>query len=141
MQPKLRLASIYRLSRGSKSHPVRFLSFSSPAAPEAEDTRNLVASEIMVPTARQPAEPVHYTLYGVLYHRGESACGGHYSVDVLRPNGDGRGREAWLHIEDEAVSTVQHEDVFGWQGTERAADKRCAYLLFYRRTTPTRPRT
>ena len=92
----------------------------------------------MVPTARQPAEPVHYTLYGVLYHHGESAGGGHYSVDVLRPNGDGRSREAWLHIEDEAVSTVQHEDVFGWQGTERAADEWCAYLLFYCRTSPTR---
>jgi hypothetical protein len=33
------------------------------------------------------------------------------------------------------VSPVQHWDVFGEDGTERAADERCAYLLFYHRTS------
>jgi ubiquitin carboxyl-terminal hydrolase 10 len=70
----------------------------------------------------------------VLYHHGESASGGHYSVDVLHPSGDGDAGEVWLHIDDEAVSPVRHEDVFGEHGTERAADERCAYLLFYCRT-------
>ena len=65
----------------------------------AEDTRNLIPIDTMVPTARQSVEPVHYTLYGVLYHHGESAGSGHYSVDVLRPNWVGRSREAWLHID------------------------------------------
>jgi hypothetical protein len=30
---------------------------------------------------------------------------------------------------------VQHEDVFGEHGTGRATDERCAYLLFYCRTS------
>ena len=93
----------------------------------------------MVPTARQPAKPVNYTLCGVLYHHGETAGGGHYTVDVLHPNGDGDTGEVWLHIDDEAVSPRRHEDVFGEHGTDsagRATDGRCAYLLFYRRTSP-----
>ena len=88
----------------------------------------------MVPTAGQPAKTVHYKLCGVLYHHGESASDGHYTVDVLHPNGDGDTGEVWLHIDDEAVT--RHEDVFGENGTERAADERCAYLLFYCRTSP-----
>jgi hypothetical protein len=34
------------------------------------------------------------------------------------------------------VSPMQHEDVFGEHGKERAADEQCAYLLFYSRTSP-----
>ena len=107
----------------------------------------VVGSDIMAPAARRPAR---YTLYGVLYHHGTSAGGGHYTLDVLHPNRDGAARgsggnggnggvsgKAWLHIDDETVSAVQHEDVFGGNGNERA-DDRCAYLLFYRRASPTR---
>jgi ubiquitin carboxyl-terminal hydrolase 10 len=105
----------------------------------------------MAPTVRRPAQPARYTLYGVLYHHGVSAAGGHYTLDVLHPNRDNtttRGRggnnangsgssgEAWLHIDDENVSAVQHEDVFR-HGSERADDRR-AYLLFYRRASPAR---
>ena len=93
----------------------------------------------MVPTARQPAKPGHYTLCGVLYHYGESAGGGHYTVDVLHSNGDGEAGEVWLHVNDEAVSPVRDEEVFWEYGTdsaERAADERCAYLLFYCLTSP-----
>ena len=93
----------------------------------------------MVPTVRQPAKPVHYTLCGALYHHGESAEGGHYTVDVLHRNGHCDAGEVWLHINDEAVSPVRDEDVFGDHGTdsaERAADERCAYLLFYCLTSP-----
>ena len=91
----------------------------------------------MVPHAQRPSEPLHYKLYGVLYHQGESADSGHYTVDVLHPNGDGDTGEVWLDIDNEAVSPIRHEDVFGEHGTERAAGERCAYLLFYRRTSPT----
>jgi ubiquitin carboxyl-terminal hydrolase 10 len=88
----------------------------------------------MTPAAGLPAR---YTLYGVLYHHGTSARGGHYTVDVLHPNAaQGGSGEAWLHIDDEIVSTVRHEDVFGIQDVERE-DNRCAYMLFYRRATPT----
>ena len=88
----------------------------------------------MASAAVKSAEPVHYKLYGVLYHHGESAISGHYTVDVLQPNGD-IGGEAWLHIDDEAVSVVQHEEVFGGHNNEWG-DARCAYMLFYCRTAP-----
>jgi ubiquitin carboxyl-terminal hydrolase 10 len=91
----------------------------------------------MAPPAGQPAPPARYTLYGVLYHHGRSARGGHYTVDVLHPNiTHGSSGEAWLHIDDETVSMVRHEDVFGRQDDERA-DGRCAYMLFYRHAAPT----
>src|SRR5580658_5071587 len=93
-------------------------------------------SDIMVPTSQRPSEPPHYKLYGVLYHHGESAGSGHYSVDVLHQNGDDDAGEVWLHIDDEAVTRMRHEDVFGEHGTKRSADEQCAYLLFYCRTSP-----
>ena len=89
----------------------------------------------MAPDARKSAEPVYYKLYGVLYHHGKSAASGQHMVDVLHPYGDGGNGEAWLHIDDEAVSAVRHEDVFEGQDNERV-DKRCAYMLFYCRTGP-----
>ncbi|KAI9446193.1 hypothetical protein H4582DRAFT_1904182 [Lactarius indigo] len=95
---------------------------------------------IMAPACRRPAR---YTLYGVLYHHGVSAGGGHYTLDVLHPNprggtssggvAGGNSGEAWLHIDDETVSAVQHEDVFGRGNGKERNDDRCAYLLFYRR--------
>ena len=97
---------------------------------------DLVVSDIMVPDAQRRSEPRHYKLHGVLYHHGESADGGHYTVDIVRANGDGDTGEVWLHIDDEAVSPLRHEDVFGEQSTERPVDRRCAYLLFYCRTSP-----
>ena len=90
----------------------------------------------MVPTSQRPSEPPLYKLYGVLYHHGESADSGHYSVDILHPNDDGDAGEVWLHIDDEAVTRLRHEDVFGGHGIERSADERCGYLLFYCRTSP-----
>jgi ubiquitin carboxyl-terminal hydrolase 10 len=112
--------------------------FSFLAIANAEYFVILVISDIMVPNAQpQPlSEPPHYKLYGVLYHHGESAGNGHYTIDILRPNGDGDTGEDWLHIDDEAVTRVRHEAVFGEDGTDRAAEERCAYLLFYCRTSP-----
>jgi hypothetical protein len=59
-------------------------------------------------------------------------------VDVLHPNAhdDRGGGDVWLHIDDETVSTLRHEDVFERHDNERV-DDRCAYLLFYRRATST----
>ena len=79
---------------------------------------------------------MHYKLYGVLYHHGESADSGHYTVDVLHPDGDDVGEGAWLHIDDEAVSVVRYKDIFGGHDTGRM-DNRCAYMLFYCRIAPT----
>ena len=85
----------------------------------------------MVPNTQRPSVPPHYKLYGVLYHHGESVGSGHYTVDVLHPNGDGDTGGVWLHVDDEAVSPMRHEDVFREHGTEQTADGQCAYLLFY----------
>jgi ubiquitin C-terminal hydrolase len=84
-------------------------------------------------------ESVHYKLHGVLYHHSESACSaGHYTVDVLHQNENNSSGESWLHIDDEAVSSVRHEDVFGGHDNERV-DDRCAYMLFYCRAAPATP--
>jgi len=90
----------------------------------------------MAPVSGKSAEPVHYKLYGVLYHHGESAGSGHYSVDVLHRNGDSGSGEAWLHIDDETVSVVRREDAFGDHDNERV-DDRSVHTLFYCRTVPT----
>ncbi|KAJ6462440.1 hypothetical protein C8R45DRAFT_1026783 [Mycena sanguinolenta] len=94
-----------------------------------------VGNDVMVPTARKQAS-VRYKLFGVVYHHGVSASGGHYTLDVLHPTrfpatstGAAGEREGWVRIDDELVSDVRPVDVFG--ATE--ADSRCAYLLFYRR--------
>ena len=90
----------------------------------------------MVPNAQRPSDPPHYKLYGILYHHGESASSGHYTVDFLHQNGDGDTGEVWMHIDNEIVSRIGYEDVFGDNGTREVADERCAYLLFYCRTSP-----
>ena len=89
----------------------------------------------MTSVAEKPAEPAHYRLYGVLNHHGESIVSGYYTVDVLHPNRDSSGGKAWLRIDNEAVSAVRHEDVFGGHDNERG-DGRCVYMLFYCRTIP-----
>ena len=89
----------------------------------------------MAPDVGMSAEPAHYKLYGVLYHHGESKCSGHYTFDGLHPNGESGSRETWVHIDEEVVSMVRHEDVFGVHDDERVND-RCAYMLFYCCTAP-----
>jgi ubiquitin carboxyl-terminal hydrolase 10 len=93
----------------------------------------------MAPILGKSAEPVRYKLHGVLCHHGESAGSAHYAVDVFHQNGDGGSGEAWLHIDDEVMSAVRHEDVFGGLGNERVDDG-CAYMLFYCRTAPIQAR-
>ena len=94
---------------------------------------------IIASAAGQLPVPARYTLCGVLYHQGASASRGHYTVDVLHPNARDGGGEAWLDIDDESVTTVRHEDVFGGHDNERAHNEsdRCAYMLFYHRATST----
>ncbi|TFK67100.1 cysteine proteinase [Pluteus cervinus] len=97
-----------------------------------------IGSDVMAPTAKRVV-PARYKLFGALYHHGLSASGGHYTLDVLHPNRypnststapGNKPREGWVRIDDELVSDVRAEDVFG--ATERD-DSRCAYLLFYKR--------
>ena len=84
----------------------------------------------MATVSEKSAEPVNYKLCGVLYHHGKSVGSGYYTVDVLHSNEDNSSGETWLHIDDEAVSAVRHEDMFGGHENERG-DDRCAYMLFY----------
>ncbi|KAJ6453891.1 hypothetical protein C8R47DRAFT_1329230 [Mycena vitilis] len=90
-----------------------------------------VGGDVIVPSARRPAR---YKLFGVIYHHGVSASGGHYTLDVLHPTrfGAGAGGEGWVRVDDELVSDVRPADVFGASEREDGA-ARCAYLLFYRR--------
>lgn len=54
-------------------------------------------------------------------------------MDVLHPIRHRDSEDDWLHIDDETVSKLRHEDVFGRHGDEQV-DDRCAYLLLYCRT-------
>ena len=89
----------------------------------------------MAPIAGKSVESAHYKLHGVLYHHGESAGSGHYTVDVLHPKGDSGSGETWLRIDDEVMGSVRHEDVFGHDN--EWMDGQCAYMLFYCCTDPT----
>ncbi|KAG1756886.1 uncharacterized protein EDB91DRAFT_1094988 [Suillus paluster] len=94
-----------------------------------------MGTEVMVPGKK--VHGTRYRLFGAVYHHGLTASGGHYTLDVLHPNVDmthppTKPREGWIRIDDELVSDVRAEDVFG--PVERdELNGRCAYLLFYRR--------
>jgi ubiquitin carboxyl-terminal hydrolase 10 len=115
------------------------------------DGINTVILDIMALSSRR-SQPTRYKLFGgmirgfllwyhnlmyhptVLYHHGLSASGGHYTLDVLHSDrfagsSHNKSREGWVRLDDELVSDVKPEDVFGV--LER--DDRCAYLLFYSR--------
>ena len=93
----------------------------------------------MAPVAGESEKPVHYKLYGVLYHHGESTGSGKYTIDVLHQNEDGIGsEEAWLRFDDEVVIAVQHDDVFRSQDNNERGDNGCAYMLLYCRTASAR---
>jgi len=93
-------------------------------------TPELEIDSSLISPGRRQSQKVKYKLFGVLYHHGLSASGGHYTLDVLHPNRDmsQKPREAWIRIDDELVSDVLPRDVF-----EADRDHRCPYLLFYKR--------
>jgi ubiquitin carboxyl-terminal hydrolase 10 len=96
--------------------------------------------------AHRHGPPAKYKLYGVIYHHGVTATGGHYTLDVLHPNassvaaGPGGfntprpGGEGWVRFDDESVRRLKVEEVFG----KSPIEDRVAYLLFYRRVQGTR---
>ena len=91
----------------------------------------------MADVLRESVEAARYKLYGVLYHHSGSAGGVGVSVDALHPSRNSVSGEAWLHIDDEGVSAVRYDEVFGGHNDERV-DGRCVCMLYYCRTASIR---
>ncbi|WWC58142.1 uncharacterized protein I303_100677 [Kwoniella dejecticola CBS 10117] len=96
----------------------------------------IVPPEIVSP-GRRSAGAIKYKLFGVVYHHGTSASGGHYTVAVSRQDGGG-----WIHFDDENVTNIPKEDVIISKEEAESGKigliggrERTAYLLFYQRVT------
>ncbi|KAF9978477.1 hypothetical protein BGZ73_002142 [Actinomortierella ambigua] len=59
----------------------------------------------LISPVRRPSSPIHYKLFGVVYHHGRNASGGHYTCDILRQNNE------WLHIDDTNITQITEADV------------------------------
>lgn len=77
---------------------------------------------------RRP-KSAEYKLFGVVYHHGQNATGGHYTCDVLVED------EKWLRLDDTALSWVDEEQVIcsKMEGADAWWEQANgdAYLLFY----------
>jgi ubiquitin carboxyl-terminal hydrolase 10 len=97
--------------------------------------------DLMSPSLKRGKTPVRYRLYGVIYHHGLAASGGHYTLDVLHPgpilSSDSKDAtpkpnssstnssapptssqgETWVRFDDESVRRLTREDVFGHPGS------------------------
>lgn len=82
-------------------------------------------SILSAPLRRSTDSPT-YKLYGVVYHHGYLASGGHYTVDALRQDGSG-----WVHMDDTKVTPIPTEEVVRANSQHASAGQ--AFLLFYRR--------
>ncbi|SPO35435.1 related to Ubiquitin carboxyl-terminal hydrolase 10 [Pseudozyma flocculosa] len=96
--------------------------------PLAYGTTLEIAGEALSPAMRAQGRP-KYKLFGVVYHHGRYASGGHYTVDVLRQDS-----RSWLHIDDTTFSTIPTEHVVRMAGKNApVGHDGLAYLLFYKR--------
>ncbi|KAG8720123.1 hypothetical protein FRC08_001148 [Ceratobasidium sp. 394] len=84
-----------------------------------------IRPEIISPT-RRTTNSIKYQLYGVVYHHGKHATGGHYTIDVLRQD-----LSEWVRIDDTHIEPVTEKDVTAHE--KHAKADKTAYLLFYRR--------
>ncbi|KAI9488245.1 hypothetical protein BDB00DRAFT_877631 [Zychaea mexicana] len=78
-------------------------------------------------------KPVTYKLFGIVYHHGASAGGGHYTCEVRRQNG------MWLHVNDTNITPVSEQDVLMTEENTRTSETihadQTAYILFYMRSS------
>lgn len=84
-----------------------------------------IRPEIISPT-RRSNKSIKYHLYGVIYHHGKHATGGHYTIDVHRQD-----HSEWVRIDDTHIEPVTEKDVTAHE--KHAKLDKTAYLLFYRR--------
>lgn len=90
----------------------------------------LEISESTISPTKRGETKRRYKLFGVIYHHGRFASGGHYTVDVLKQD-----QSEWIHIDDTTWSPVSVPSVQA--GSEGSGTKQhhdgLAYLLFYAR--------
>ncbi|GAC74183.1 ubiquitin-specific protease [Moesziomyces antarcticus T-34] len=100
--------------------------------PLAYGTTLDIAPEVLSPAMRAQPRP-RYRLFGIVYHHGRHASGGHYTVDVLRQDG-----HSWLHIDDTLFHPIPTEHVVrnAASANKDHGHDGLAYLLFYRRELP-----
>jgi len=92
-----------------------------------------IPNEVLSP-AQRSARPLRYKLYGVIYHHGKYANGGHYTIDLLRQD-----HSEWIRIDDTQIEAISESDV-AVLTPEKGLDKdKVAYLLFYQRVVDDRP--
>ncbi|KAH7107660.1 hypothetical protein BKA62DRAFT_684060 [Auriculariales sp. MPI-PUGE-AT-0066] len=89
----------------------------------------LELSNELMSSARKSTSTPKYRLFAVVYHHGQSATGGHYTLDILHP-APGHVNDPWLRLDDDIVQRIRPDDVFGQDGR----DDKVAYLLLYRPT-------
>lgn len=87
---------------------------------------SLDPATLSAPLRRASASP-EYALFGVVYHHGRLATGGHYTASVLRQDGSG-----WMHIDDTYARAIPAEDVLRADLCDEGTTSP-AYLLFYHR--------
>lgn len=82
----------------------------------------------------------HYKLFGVVYHHGVSAEGGHYTSDVLRKSSvfdneeesnDKKVDNQWIRIDDTQITELEKDEVLNGGDEETTKN---AYILFYQKT-------
>lgn len=85
-----------------------------------------ISPDILSAVCRRVSGTQKYALFGVVYHHGRLASGGHYTVAVKRQDDEG-----WIHIDDTHTWPMPVEDVL--QYGMSSADQGHAYLLFYQK--------
>ncbi|ORY44279.1 hypothetical protein BCR35DRAFT_311167 [Leucosporidium creatinivorum] len=93
------------------------------------ETELEVPEEVVGPSKRT-GKKVRYQLFGVVYHHGVYASGGHYTVAVRQQiNSD-----SWLHIDDTSIRPISPSEVAVGPGSSfNSDDNKGAYLLLYNR--------
>ncbi|KAF9507625.1 hypothetical protein BS47DRAFT_1303785 [Hydnum rufescens UP504] len=92
-----------------------------------------IPNDVLSP-AQRAARPLRYRLYGVIYHHGKFATGGHYTVDLLRQD-----HSEWIRVDDTQIEAISESDVSVLTPDKGLDKDKVAYLLFYQRVSDERP--